>query len=38
MNLAANVSQQLRSLDGRAAIKKVPEELEHFLAEADDPN
>jgi hypothetical protein len=36
--LAANVSQQLRRLDGNAALKKVPEELKHFLEEADAAN
>jgi hypothetical protein len=30
------VSQQLRRLDGKSAIKKVPEELKQFLEEADD--
>ena len=38
MRSAANVSQQLRRLDGKAAIKKVPEELKHFLEEADVPS
>ena len=38
MKSAANVSQQLRRLDLKAAIKKVPEELRHFLEEADAPN
>lgn len=38
MKSAANVSQQLRRLDGEAAIKKVPEDLKHFLEEADGPN
>ena len=36
MSSAANVSQQLRRLDGKSAIKKVPEELKQFLEEADD--
>jgi len=35
MKSAANVSQQMRRLDERAAVKKVPEELKHFLEEAD---
>jgi REP element-mobilizing transposase RayT len=35
MKSAANVSQQLRRLDVKAAIKKVPDELKHFLEEAD---
>lgn len=35
---AANVSQQLRRLDGKAAVKKVPEELKLFLEKADVPN
>ena len=35
---AANVSQQLRRLDGKVAIKKVPGELKHFLEEADATN
>ncbi len=34
MKSAANVSQQLRRLDLKAAIKKVPEELKRFLEEA----
>ena len=38
MKSAANVSQQLRRLDGKAAIKKVPEELKHFLEKADATN
>lgn len=38
MKSAANVSQQLIRLDLKAAIKKVPEELRHFLEEADAPN
>lgn len=38
MKSAANVGQQLRRLDGRSAIKRVPEELKHFLAEADAMN
>ena len=35
---AANVSQQLRRLDRKSAIKNVPDELKHFLEEADVPN
>ena len=38
MKSAANVSQQLRRLDVKAAIKKVPEEMKHFLEEADAKN
>ncbi len=38
MKSAANVSQQMRRLDRKAAIKKVPEELKHFLEEAHDTN
>jgi hypothetical protein len=38
MKSAANVSQQLRRLDVKAAIKKVPEELKHFLEESDATN
>ena len=38
MSSAANVSQQLRRLDGKSALKKVPEELKHFLEEADATN
>jgi len=38
MKSAANVSQQLRRLDGKSAIKNVSEELKHFLEEADAPN
>ncbi len=38
MKSAANVSQPLRRLDGKAAIKKVPEDLKHFLGEADATN
>ena len=45
MSSGANVGQQLRRLDGKSALKKVPEELKHFLenvasslqAEARDP-
>ena len=32
------VSQQLRRLDVKTAIKKVPKELKHFLEEADATN
>ncbi len=32
--VAGNMSQQLRRLDLKAAIKKVPEELKRFLEEA----
>lgn len=38
MKSAANVSQQLRRLDGKSVIKKLPEELKHFLEEADATN
>lgn len=38
MKSAANVSQQLRRLDGKAAIKKVPEGLKPFLEQVDAPN
>ena len=38
MKSAANVSQQLRRLDIKAEIKKVPEEMKHFLEEADAKN
>lgn len=38
MKSATNVGQRLRRLDGRSAIKKVPEDLKHFLEEADAPN
>lgn len=38
MKSAANVSQQLRRLDVKAAIKKVPDELKHFLEEVDTTN
>lgn len=37
-NTAANVIRQLRRLDVKAAIKKVPEELKPHLEEADVPN
>lgn len=38
MKSAANVSQQLRRLDGKSAIKKVPVEMKHLLEEAEAPN
>jgi len=38
MKSAAKVSQPLRRLDGKCAIKNVPEELKPFLEEADAPN
>jgi hypothetical protein len=38
MKSAANVSQQLRRLDVKSAIKKVPQDLKHFLEEADNTN
>jgi hypothetical protein len=31
------MSQQLRRLDRKTAIKKMPEELKHFLEETDAP-
>ena len=34
MSSEANVSQQLRLLDGKSAIEKVPDKLKHFLEEA----
>jgi hypothetical protein len=34
MKSAANVSREIRRLDQRAVIKKVPEELKHFLEES----
>jgi hypothetical protein len=37
-NSAANVNTPLRRLDGKSAIKKVPEDLKHFLEEADATN
>ncbi len=37
MKSAANVSQQLRRLDVKAALKMVPEELKQFQNEADAP-
>ena len=36
-NRAANASQQLRPLDGKATIKKVPQDLKRSLEEADAP-
>jgi hypothetical protein len=38
MKAAANVSQKLRRLDGKAALKKIPDELKHFLAKINAPN
>ncbi len=38
MKSAANVSQQLRRLDIKAAIKKVPEEMKRILEGADAKN
>jgi hypothetical protein len=38
MKSAANVSQPLRRLDGKSALKNVPEDLKHFLEEADATN
>jgi hypothetical protein len=38
MRSAANVSQQLRRLDVKSALKKVPEDLKHFLEQADGTN
>ncbi len=35
MKSAAHLGQQLRRLDGKAAIQKVREELKHFLEETD---
>ena len=35
MKSAANATQQLRRFDWKSALKKVPEELKHFLEEAD---
>ncbi|MDZ4401933.1 hypothetical protein [Prosthecobacter sp.] len=37
MQSEANVSQQLRRLDRKQAMKKAPEELKHFQEEADAP-
>ncbi len=34
MSSAANVSQPLRRLDGKSALKMMPEDLKHFLEEA----
>lgn len=34
MSSGANVSQQLRRLDGKSALKNVPEDLKHLLEEA----
>jgi hypothetical protein len=38
MKSAANVSQQLRRLDRKLAMREAPEELKHFLEEADAAN
>ena len=38
MRSTANVSQQLRRLDRKDAIKKVPEGLKHLLKEANATN
>jgi len=38
MSSAANVSQQMRRLDRREAMKKVPVALKEFLEESDDSN
>ncbi len=38
MKSAANVSQQLRRLDVKTAVKKVPDEMKHILEEADATN
>ena len=38
MSSPANVSRQLRHLDGKSALKKVPDDLKHFLEEADATN
>jgi len=38
MKSAANVSQQLRRLDVQVAIKKMPDQLNHFLEEANATN
>jgi hypothetical protein len=35
MKSAANVSQQLRSLDRKRAMREAPDELKHLLEEAD---
>jgi hypothetical protein len=32
------VSEKLRRLDGKAALKKIPDELKHFLAKINAPN
>jgi putative transposase len=37
MHSAANVSQQIRRLDRKQAVKNVPAELRHFLEELDAP-
>ncbi len=38
MKSAANVSQQLRHRDWKAVIKLVPEDVNHFVEEADATN
>jgi len=38
MSSAANVSQQLRRLDRKEAMKKVPVVLKEFLEETDESN
>lgn len=38
MKSAVNVSQQLRRLDGMAALKNVPEARKHLLEQADAAN
>jgi hypothetical protein len=38
MKSVANVSQQLRRLDVKASVKKVPLELKRFLEEVDATN
>ena len=38
MKSGANVSQQLRRLDRKSALKKVPEELKRFLEETGTTN
>ena len=36
MKSAANVSQQMKRLDKKRALDKVPEAMRHFLEESDD--
>ncbi|MBE7495646.1 MAG: hypothetical protein HS117_11910 [Verrucomicrobiaceae bacterium] len=38
MKSAANVSQQLRRLDRKGALRKVPQQLKHVLEKADVAN